>query len=131
MNTVKESESKETRRYILLSQILGQIAMWAVRQSPYRNPEGLADVLSKFSTDSRDIFDANEMVCLSRVEISDMLKRFLMPIEQFRKWNERKNGNQSPYGFVSLYYKPNPDDDFIDLDALIMNVTREVWRESE
>jgi len=45
-------------------------------------------------------------------------------------WNERKNGNKAEFQFITHYsIDKNPDDDFIDLDALIRNVANSIIRE--
>ena len=107
----------------------GHLAMWAVRQSPYHNPEGLSLVLRQFRQNGRYSFDENEMGYLNEPQLKQFLIDRLMPIPEFLQWNERKNGNQSPFGFVSRYDKPEPDNDFIDLNALIMNTARSVIQE--
>lgn len=48
----------------------------------------------------------------------------------FDKWNEPKDGSKTEIVFVSRYSnKPNPDSDFIDLDALLRNVCIEIRNE--
>lgn len=105
--------------------------MWAVRQSPYHNPDGLSEVLETFrkSALASGVFDSNEMAQMNGLNVTSFLKFHLWPIPQFQKWNERKNGNQSPYAFVNRYSRPNPDNDFIDLDALTRNVVMNMFRE--
>lgn len=112
--------------------IEGHIAMWAVRQSPYHCPEGLREVLLEFRARiTRDglNFDSNEMAQLSFRNVKALLNFHLLPIPKFQAWNKRKNGNPAPYGFCSRYGKPEPDNDFIDLDALTGNVARSVIEE--
>lgn len=61
-----------------------------------------------------------------------MIEQYLLTIAQVRQWNERKNGNKSPFGFTSRYDGPtDPDDDFIDLDALRMNIVCGVMAECD
>jgi hypothetical protein len=121
--------ASEKQSWITLSMIQGYIAMWAVRQSPYHSPEGLLSVLDQFRASVRHFFDENEMRKMSQAELDSMLKGHLMTIPQFQLWNERKNGNQSPYGFVDRYSKTNPDNDFIDLGALTRNVRMDLFKE--
>ena len=63
--------------------------------------------------------------------INNVIDQFLEKrIPEFLAWNERKNGNQLEYKFLDRYSKDdNPDDDFIDLDALIRNVANSIIRE--
>lgn len=44
-------------------------------------------------------------------------------------WNTPRSGK--PDGFVSRYGGPKPENDFIDIDALWMNVARCVWDDAE
>lgn len=124
-----QPKEKESSRWLFLNSIAGYIAMWAVRQSPYHNPDGLNDVISQFNIAATCRFDKAGKAQMTRQEVKSLLKEFLWPIPQFQKWNERKNGNQAPYGFCSRYDQPSPDNDFIDLDALTGNVVRELFRE--
>ena len=45
-------------------------------------------------------------------------------------WNQPKSGHGSAFVFSSRYDQPNPDDDFIDLDALGNNIARSAWAEA-
>lgn len=117
----------------MLNSVLGHIAMWATRQSPYFAPERLTEVLADFQSNVKQ-----DSACVIKLgcywlkldsehpekHLRKILYEHLLSIPQVRIWNERKNGNQSPYGFCSRYDKPNPDNDFIDLDALVGNIAR-------
>lgn len=106
--------------------ILGEIAHWAVCQSPYHRPDNLETVLDKFNEIIALIPDYPSM---SYSQIGELLEE-LKEIPEFMAWNERKNGNQAEYKFLDRYSgKGNPDDDFIDLDALIRNVANSIVRE--
>jgi hypothetical protein len=117
-----------------LSSIEGHLAMWAVRQSPYHYPEKLDVVLKAFRhlVLEAKIFDKHEMAQLSGDEVESLLRNFLKYIPDYWAWNERKNGNQSPYQFVDRYSPtPDPDDDIIDLGALVRNTRVSLIRECE
>lgn len=116
--------------------VLGAVAMWAVRQSPYDVPDELETVLWKLSSemDATDLFEKEGFSKgwgeLTYYGVRELLDQKLKGIPEFMAWNERKNGNQSEYKFTSRYDGPeNPDDDFIDLDALIRNVANTIIRE--
>ena len=117
--------------YVSAKQLAGTVAMWAVRQSPYQIPEGLAEVVksvhSKFEPDASG-FDFRMFQ-----EVSDLkayVRNVLRSIPQYLAWNERKNGNDAPHKFSSRYDPPgDPDDDFIDLDAFEQNVARTIASE--
>ena len=68
-------------------------------------------------------------------ELRSMLRKELDTIHEFRLWNLTKNeqlaGKTEPengWVAVSTYSrKPNPDNDFVDLDALIDNAVSNIW----
>jgi hypothetical protein len=99
--------------------------MWAVRQSPYPVPDNLELVVRRFE----ELFPRDE-IGFHEVAGEDELYKLVTTIgdqiPELLAWNERKNGNQAPVGFVSRYGRPDPDDDFIDLYALFSNVARSV-----
>jgi len=122
----KEKQFLVSKRYIL-----SEVAKWAIAQSPYHRPDNLEVVLDKlnegFGKWSNDTMGYEEF---TYKRLMDFLGRNLKAIPEFLLWNERKNGNQSEYKFTDRYSKDdNPDDDFIDLDALIRNVANSIIRE--
>lgn len=118
---------------ITLKSVVGYIAMWATRQSPYLSPDKLTEVLRdfQFKVCQDSAFETHLGCGWLKLDVQspashlrNILKEHLLCIPEVSAWNKRKNGNQSPYSFVSRYDKPNPDNDFIDLDALIGNIAR-------
>lgn len=121
---------------ISLSNILGNTAKFAVQQSPYAVPDGLAEVLHAFEslligsilTEKFPDFWCGDF---TRAQLKVVIRRTLLTIPQVLKWNDRKNGNDSPFQFVSRYDgKRNPDNDFIDLDALTRNIAAACAKDS-
>ena len=124
---------KEIEKQFLVSKrdILSEVAKWAVAQSPYHRPDNLEIVLDKLN-EGFGKWGNNNMGYehFTYKRLKDFLGRELRRIPEFLAWNERKNGNQSQYKFIDRYgTKNNPDDDFIDLDALIRNVANSIIRE--
>jgi len=123
---------KEEKQFLVSKRyILREVAKWAVAQSPYHRPDNLEAVLDKlnegFGKWSNDNMGYEKF---TYKRLMDFLGRELKRIPEFLAWNEKKNGNQSEYKFVDGYSKDdNPDDDFIDLDALIRNVANSIIRE--
>lgn len=122
----------------MVTGVCGYIAMWATRQSPYHAPDGLDGVLRLFqaSVSKESCLELHFGSSWLRLDVQcpeahlrKILQEHLFAIPQVRKWNERKNGNPSPFGFVSRYDRPNPDDDFIDLDAMVRNISQAVMEE--
>lgn len=109
--------------------VLSNVAKWAVAQSPYHRPDNLEIVLDKLNEVLGKWTDDLGYKSLTYNEIKELLKENLFKIPEFTLWNERKNGNQCEYQFISRYSSDvDPDNDFIDLDALIRNVANEIVR---
>lgn len=121
--------------------VCGHFAMWAVRQSPYGYPDKLDVVLRKLrkrledrarATARSELMRHAAMFRTTRRKLEELLTGTLDAMPAYRAWNKRKNGNKAPLHFTSRYSvfeKPNPDDDFIDLYALVANVVNSVARE--
>lgn len=115
-------EAKEI--YISTDEIISEVAKWAIMQSPYLYPENLEGVLvqlkAKLRSDGHDDF-GYEYPDIDQLE--RVISRNLREIPEYMAWNERKNGNDTKFKFVTKYDGPSdPDNDFIDLDALERNV---------
>lgn len=110
------------------SQIVGAFAQWACRQSPYGVPEGLENVCKYLNASLESQADWKKMegmVEVSLCDISRWLQEILMDqgIVQFDSWNRCKVGSTPDMKLVSAYSnEKNPDNDFIDLHALLRNV---------
>ena len=117
------------------SQLLGAVAKWGIRQSPYAFPENLLEVLDEFGSALKPDF-IEEPLGFKEFESEDELLKYLhfklVVIKPYLTWNDRKNGNDAPFGFTSRYDTGgDPDNDLIDLDALEQNVARELVLECE
>ena len=130
----------EKKFLVSKQQILSEVARNAVASSPYHRPDNLEVVLDKLNEGLREWSRKN---CgetdwykgllgykeFTYKKLKNFLEEELKKIPEFLLWNERKNGNQAPFRFTSRYSKDdNPDDDFIDLDALIRNVANDIIR---
>jgi len=121
--------------YTTLNNLCGYIAMWVVRQSPYAAPDNLEKVIIEFAAKAQKYKFVEisvlgiDMISAERDDLKELLETELLTIPEVLNWNERKNGNKSPFGVCSMYDKPSPDNDFIDLDALVMNIIRSVHEE--
>lgn len=106
--------------------LAGVFAMNAVRQSPYLVPDNLAEAIVEFMAG----FDCTQPVLewQNPLECSQAVIDSIMKSPLCLKWNERKNGRDG-MGFCSRYEQPDPDDDFIDLDALQMNICRAIFED--
>lgn len=111
----------------------GAVALWAVKQSPYPVPENLETVLQKLHDAIKDQFDG--AFAMKKFVSIDEVEKFaavsLRAIPEYLAWNERKNGDQSPFQFTSRYDGPgDPDSSFIDLGALEHNVAMHIVQQS-
>lgn len=116
-------------------QLLGELAKWAIRQSPYLIPDNLEVALQNFAN-SLDQLKTAEIDYPEWFKFKDkedvyyLVDVALKNTTEIVKWNNRKNGNDSPMGFTSRYdQETNPDNDFIDLDALVRNVVNGIVKE--
>lgn len=119
---------------VLEASLRGIVARWAVQQSPYpAGPEGLGEVLTELTRR----FDAKKgkelflVVPATRAALRSLLEGLLLTQPQVHKWNARKNARFG--NAVAWSHGANdPDDDFIDLDALLQNVVSSLlkdWQE--
>lgn len=114
--------------WTFVSDFTGSVAMWAVKQSPYPCPDNLELVVKKLNDLCAPEFDAHGMRRFdSFQEVEDYLSPKLRSIPEYMAWNDSKNGDERPFNFTSHYDGPgNPDDDFIDLDALERNAAMHI-----
>ena len=117
---------------ITTSELSGELAKWAVQQSPYTVPDKLAEAVTAFDAawpynEEMPSFRCKEWE--SYQALYTELERVYQEIPEIMAWNERKNGRDG-MGFSSRYDQPEPDDDFIDIGALANNVARSVWADA-
>jgi len=113
-------------------EIVGALAKWACRQSPYGCPDGLEIVLKYFNACLKTYFvwDTYDFAQLSLININKACWDILGDFKPFLAWNETKNGNTQEISFSSKFDgHKNPDNDFIDLDALLRNVCLDIRAE--
>lgn len=120
---------------ISLCDVLGALACWAVRQSPYTCPDNLDIVIKKASNLMKVDYRWERYADLylsffSFRELEQYLAETLEKIPEFVAWNSSKKGNPGVV-IVTRYSSPDPDYDFIDLGALYRNVTGLVMSEAE
>lgn len=114
--------------YITPKQLSGIFAKCAVQQSPYPVP-------AKFKTAMHDFmcgFDKEKPVldfCCD-ASLRSAVHRAVYGSVAIRAWNERKNGRPG-FEFVSAFSATPPDDDFIDLDALVGNIVCSVMEDQD
>lgn len=108
--------------------VLGAFAKWAVWQSPYYVPDNLEKALRSLA-DFLPTYEFLDPLGYKEIPIRDFHKWFMdiiLRIPEVVAWNSPKDGSNPMFGFVSAFSKSIPDADFLDLDALTINVKNEL-----
>lgn len=118
--------NKLTNRWICADTIRRIFAGWAVCQHPFHQPPELfkaIEVLVEFCEPDR-----NGMVRVRSLPLFlERLEEAIKALPICDVWNRPRKGN-AKYVFVSRYFTVNPEYDFIDIDALARNVSRDIGR---
>jgi hypothetical protein len=116
-------------------EVIGQMALWAVRQHPYGRPDGLFEITDAIRKAAEAWPDGVPSLRMWRVggwhEIEDWLRGALAEHPVLTAWNKPRSGHTVAVMFTSRYDRPKPENDFIDIDALLRNVALGVWREAK
>lgn len=120
-------------RLISSNDIIGHLSRWAVQQHPYKRPDGLFDLVGDVLNKARLSF--NDGVPELPMRWFDSYQNLLEWIHGaldghpiLTAWNTPKSGNADC--FVSSFGGPKPENDFIDIHALWMNVARGAWHDA-
>jgi hypothetical protein len=122
-------------RLVSSSDIIGQTARFAVEQHPYHAPEGLFELVQvALAACRRDFGDGVQALPMCRFETSHAVRKWLgvaigdHPI--LKAWNTPKRGDARIVMVSAFSGRPLPEYDFIDIDALLMNIALGAWRAS-
>lgn len=115
--------------WITRDRMCGELASWAVQQSPYAVPDNLAEAITTFHKlwpcdQSIGMGEWSDMAALEDAVVATMDQ-----VPEILAWNNRKNGRDG-MGFSSRYDQPQPDDDFIDMGALARNIAMGAWADA-
>jgi hypothetical protein len=129
---------------VTMNQLQGALAMWVCRQSPYRSVGGVDAVTSALavyalnepSSSGGDATWFGPHECRMReFACEGDLRRWLVAAismhPQMTVWNTPRNNSNRSFVFASAHHAPSPDNDFIDISALLRNVARTAWLECE
>ncbi len=119
--------------YLHRNTILGAFAKWITRQSP--KIENIAPLLQIVDG---ELAIREEGHGVTKFQNKSHLKSFLYdlifttPIKELNvsEWS-RKSGTEQGNVYVSRYFYPKPEYDFVDLDALLRNIFDELVGEEE
>jgi len=120
------------KKWTFVSDITGSFAKYAVKQSPYACPYGIENIVCYLDAclKKQVQWGVSGLVELSLCDISKLLYDILYEkgISIFDSWNVAKNKRENIL-FVSSCSHVDPDDDYIDLDALLHNVCLDIRME--
>lgn len=121
------------KRWIFKKEITQALAKCAVRQSPYPCPQELEEVISYLDAclEKEIEWATAGMTELSLCDINKLLYDILYEqgFSAFDNWNKSKKGDVEIQIASRYSGRPDPDYDFIDLDALLMNVCLDIRME--
>ncbi len=112
------------KRCVSIYTVLGNLAMWAVRQSPYGYPENLDKGLKEFEKN----YTPPEYQKMDINQLEFFITQAINKSKTIKSWNNPKKGKHTMV-FTSRYNTIKPDYDFIDLSALARNIKHSVWLE--
>ena len=113
----------------------GHLARWVCQQHPYRSVDGVDQVGAEIDAMAKtDGWEGNDELRLHEFDswrdVEEWLRKAIWDHPQMKRWNTPKNGGDFQVQFVSRFSHP-PEQDFIDLDALVRNVSRDAFKEAE
>lgn len=126
-----------TPQWLFVHNICGAFARAAVELSPYAHPpnlegtlrylrDGLGFKARRLPPERKSTVD-EELVLVSLNEVNKWLHDVLDDFAPFHAWNVPVNKSGGGIVFCdAISPRPDPDDDFIDLDALIMHVCNQL-----
>jgi len=118
-----------TKHWTFKKSIVGALAKWACRQSPYGCPDGLENVCKYLDACLSKTLEwkMGGMEELSLIDINKLCWDILGDCNIFLSWNKSEEGNNKNILFVNpMLGEVSPDYDFIDLDALLHNVCLDI-----
>jgi len=112
-------------RVVSKNSVVGHLAMWAVRQSPYGYPKNLDKGLKEF----RKNYTPPTYQRMKIKQLQTFIASAINKSPTIKSWNNPKKGTHK-FVFTSRYNSIKPDYDFIDLTALGRNTGHSVWLEN-
>jgi hypothetical protein len=127
------STKKIDLKWISKKMFTGTLSKWAVKQSPHSCPDNLERVVIKADGAwpiTGDKFKDNELINeWTREDFEDFVHKFVFSTAETLSWNTPMSGRQGN-AFVSAFGPMQaPEDDFVDLDALVRNVVSDCWNQ--
>jgi hypothetical protein len=134
-----------TDLFVRRRDLVAALAKCAIQQSPYGVPPHLTEALMEFSnalvmrnvcgelTDDveyLETFEQSWYAAGSEQHIAQVIRQAILLSPHVEAWNVPADDDGAPITFTSRISAPvPPEQDFIDIDALIRNASRELWVE--
>jgi hypothetical protein len=123
--------AKDEDVIVTVKRLRGIIARWAVQQSPYSSGPKRLDIVLATVTHRFKAFKGKEK-CMGTTfirlprerKLVQHFVRVMLDMPEVYAWNQRANKREG-FGITSAYDNEDerdPNDDFIDLDALVQNI---------
>lgn len=130
--------SEEISITVSVNDIMGEIAKYAILQSPYLFPKDLEKALVEFERAITSLLEKKEIPDTpgqrryyqldDRWDLEEVIMVAIGKCPLIVAWNEPKKGKEREFMFVSMHDgKRDPDYDFIDLHALAGNVANALY----
>ncbi|MGV0949123.1 MAG: hypothetical protein ACOYB3_00315 [Azonexus sp.] len=119
-------------RFVSAKDLTSAIACWAVKQSPYECPHNLVSAIRALNKRAVELLSVKKTYArwnftkLTEKQIKKVVEILVLGTPEVQVWNRCRKGKTPAFIASSIYWnKPNPDRDFIDLHALVLNVMRD------
>lgn len=130
---IKLREQPKVEIIASVNDLMGEMARYAVLQSPYSIPEGLEQGLDEFENALKKMLDGWKC-CLKfyyfdgRWELEDFVFKAIEKCPTIVAWNEPRKGKEQLFRGVSIHDgERDPDYDFVDLHALAGNIANVLY----
>lgn len=128
---ITNNKDNEKQLFITDKDLLGEFAKYAVVLHPFNKPEGLFDICRLLKEEARKATKVwteltHDMFLFyfeNPFEIENWLKSIIYNHPILQEWNTSIAKNKDPFIFVSSFTSVRPEDDFIDIDALLRTVS--------
>jgi hypothetical protein len=122
-------------RLVTSKDILGQMARFAVTQHPYHEPVGLFEVCRRIEAAAEAEFkDSAGGLAMhwfgDSQEIYEWVKAIVWNMPEFLAWNVARSQHGQNISVSRYDGGSRPEDDFIDLYALVGNVASAAWADA-
>lgn len=125
-----------TWRFVSVKQLTSLIAKWAVSLSPYECPHNLVPAIRALTHRATDILSKKKTFAkwgftkMTERKIKQAVEALVFGTPEVLCWNRCRKGKTPEILACSIHWKkPNPDRDFIDLHALVLEVMRDLRME--